>query len=196
MSADALFSGPPTRADILGMVNDVIEFDRTRGWSFYAVGDPAPQGSKSFKGIHGGHAVMAESSKRVAPWRQTVVAAAFGAGLSLDGPVAVRMVFSVRRPKSARKDDRHPHAQPDVSKLARSTEDAITDAGLWTSDARVTGYTRLWKAYAGHPEWDVDCLPVPGVVVAAAPAGDGVEGLLREMVTRRATEAWRRSHGA
>ena len=38
----------------------------------YAVGDPAPQGSKS----HVGNGVMIESSKRVKPWRRQVAAAA------------------------------------------------------------------------------------------------------------------------
>ena len=39
-------------------------------------GDPAPQGSKKFVGMAGGRGLMVESSKRVKPWRQDVVAAA------------------------------------------------------------------------------------------------------------------------
>jgi crossover junction endodeoxyribonuclease RusA len=44
--------------------------------TFTVRGTPAPQGSKSFKGIHGGHAVLAESSKKVKPWRMDVKAVA------------------------------------------------------------------------------------------------------------------------
>ena len=45
-----------------------------------------------------------------------------------------------------------------------STEDAITEAGLWADDARVADYHRLAKVWAG---FDDDALPVPGVAVAA-----------------------------
>jgi hypothetical protein len=70
-------------------------------WSFYAIGDPAPQGSKR----HVGGGRLVESSKRVAPWRDTVLSAAFGVGDCLDGPIVVRMIFSVHRSLSARKTD-------------------------------------------------------------------------------------------
>ena len=51
-------------------------------------------------------------------------------------------------------------ANPDLSKLLRSTEDALTDAGLWADDARVVEYERLAKVYPGE---DPEALPVPGV---------------------------------
>ena len=72
-------------------------------------GDPAPQGSKSFKGIHGGHAVLAESSKRVAPWRQDVKVAAEaeigrredpGDWVPMDGPLLLVVVFTLPAPLS------------------------------------------------------------------------------------------------
>ncbi|WP_312681328.1 hypothetical protein [Stenotrophomonas chelatiphaga] len=40
-------------------------------------GSPAPQGSKSFKGLaKSGRAILVESSKKVCPWRQDVKLAA------------------------------------------------------------------------------------------------------------------------
>ena len=158
------------------------------GWAFYAVGRPAPQGSKR----HVGHGVMVESSKAVVPWREAVKSAGFGVGRCLDGPLAVIMVFTLPRPKSARKADRAPWRTPDLSKLARATEDAITDAGLWADDARVTDYTRLAKVWTGY---DSLSLPVPGVVVAAAPLDGDAAVALDYAAARTAQAAWE-LHGA
>lgn len=127
-------------------------------------GAPAPQGSKKFVGMVNGHGMMAESSKKVKPWRQDVKAAALAvrAGAEpIDGPVMVRMVFTVPKPGSAPKRKRTwPCKKPDVSKLARSTEDALTDAGIWKDDARVVEYARLAKVFPGE---DPESLEAPGV---------------------------------
>lgn len=159
-----------------------------RAWSFHVVGAPAPQGSKSPKGYHGGHVVLVESSKAVAPWRQAVAAAGLGAGPCLDGPLVVGMVFALRRPASARKRDAVPFRTPDLSKLARSTEDAITTAGLWADDARVALYAPLVKAFAGFPVPGLDdvTVPVPGAVVACAELGPGVVELVAELLAAEA----------
>jgi Holliday junction resolvase RusA-like endonuclease len=108
---------------------------------------------------------MVEQVAGLKPWRDTITAAAFGAGPCLDGPLAVKMVFTVPRPKSAPKRLHTPSTTPDLSKLARGCEDAITAAGLWADDARVARYDPLAKAWPG----DHGSLPVPGVVVAAVP---------------------------
>lgn len=140
-------------------------------------GTPAPQGSKSFKGMSkAGRAILTESSKKVRPWRQDVKAAAehlracTGAP-PIDGPVVCRMTFTLPKPTSAPKRRRtYPMRTPDLSKLARSTEDALTEAGIWTDDARVIGYTKLWKTY---PMEDVDALDTPGVVIEILEVGGG-----------------------
>jgi Holliday junction resolvase RusA-like endonuclease len=147
------------------------------GWSFSVLGQPAPQGSKR----HVGHGIMVESSKKLLPWREAVKAAA-PAGPMLDGPIAVRLVFTLPRPKSARKSEMVPYRTPDLSKLARSTEDAITDAGLWADDARVSEYVRLAKVWPG---FDVDSLHVAGCVVAAVEmVGDDWQAELLEVFGR------------
>jgi Holliday junction resolvase RusA-like endonuclease len=130
------------------------------GWAFMAIGTPVAQGSKR----HVGNGVMVESSKALKPWRDSVVSAGFGAGPCLSGPVAVRMIFTLPRPRSARKVDERPSKKPDVGKLARAVEDSITSAGLWIDDAQVVDYFRLAKVWKGH---DSEALPVPGVLVAA-----------------------------
>lgn len=131
-----------------------------------AYGAPAPQGSKR----HVGKGVMVESSAAVKPWREAVKCAArelMGDLPPLDGPLVVRMVFTMRKPVGAPKTRRTwPDRMPDLSKLARSTEDALTDAGVWTSDARVVEYARLAKVY---PREDPEALTVPGVRVIVRP---------------------------
>lgn len=137
----------------------------------YVFGQPAPQGSKR----HVGNGVMIESSKKVKPWRQDVVAAARDAmpdigWQAFDGPLTVRMVFSFTRPKSHYRTGRNAHllkadapAQPcsipDLSKLARSTEDALTTARIWADDARVSEYSRLAKVWVDE---DAEALATTG----------------------------------
>ena len=119
-------------------------------------GTPAPQGSKSFKGLVNGHAVMAESSKKVKPWRMDVKAAAeeylrSPGAAPIPGAVVASMIFTMPKPKSAPKKRRTwPSTKPDLSKLIRSTEDALTDAGIWGDDARVIRYRETAKVFAGE----------------------------------------------
>lgn len=128
-------------------------------------GSPAPQGSKKFVGLaKSGRGILAESSKKVKPWRQDVKAAALtvrDGAVPMDAAVRVRMVFTMPKPASAPKRKRtFPCRMPDLSKLARSTEDALTEAGIWRDDARVVEYSRLAKVYPGE---DPEALDAPGV---------------------------------
>lgn len=131
---------------------------------FDVYGEPAPQGSKR----HVGSGRMIESSAKVKPWRDDVKAAAEAAIGSeradwtpMDGPLRVRAVFTLRKPLSAPKRRRtYPDRTPDLSKLIRSTEDALTAAGLWRDDARVVEYERLAKVFPGE---DPESLDAPGV---------------------------------
>ena len=116
---------------------------------------------------------MVEMSPHVGNWREDVRAAclsAIGDGvfasivgdaplIPLDVPLRIRMVFTLPKPASApKRRQTWPMRTPDLSKLVRSTEDAITSAGLWRDDARVV---ECWSAkrYPGEGE---DALPVPG----------------------------------
>ena len=127
-------------------------------------GNPAPQGSKKFVGLNKqGRGIMVESSKKVRPWRQDVKAAAEAVradGPMLDEPLRVRMVFTMPKPASAPKRKKtYPSKKPDLSKLVRSTEDALTDAGIWRDDSRVVECT----ARKVFPNEDPEALSAPGV---------------------------------
>lgn len=135
-------------------------------------GRPAPQGSKRLVG----HGQMIESSKHVKPWRDDVKAAAetwlaqHRPWTPLDQPLLVRMVFTAARPRSHYRTGRNAHllrdgaparpaGKPDASKLIRSTEDALTDAGVWRDDALVVEFERAAKVYIGE---DPEALQSPG----------------------------------
>jgi Holliday junction resolvase RusA-like endonuclease len=131
-------------------------------------GSPAPQGSKKFVG-HAkstGRAIMVESSKKVRPWRQDVKAAGEAVrngAPALDGALVVRMVFTLPKPASAPKRKRlYAMRKPDLSKLVRSVEDALVDAGVITDDARIVEYQRLAKVF---PREDPEALEAPGVII-------------------------------
>jgi crossover junction endodeoxyribonuclease RusA len=116
---------------------------------FEVVGIPGPQGSKR----HVGNGVMIESSKKVKPWRDDVRNAA-QAWLDRNGnpplitePVVLSVTFCLPRPKSRKKDIVVP-TTPDLSKLIRSTEDALTGV-LWKDDALVVE-EHAYKFYADH----------------------------------------------
>lgn len=109
---------------------------------------------------------MVESSAKVKPWREAVKWAARDAmsgpngWAALDCPLRVRMVFTLPKPASApKRRQTWPMRTPDGSKLQRSTEDALTDAGLWQDDARVVE----WSGAKRYPNEGIDALDSPGV---------------------------------
>jgi Holliday junction resolvase RusA-like endonuclease len=163
-----------------------MEADPVNAITITVYGVPAPQGSKTGfaiirNGEYTGGVALAESSKKVKPWRAAVTAAArevidgIRGGLvwhPLDGPLEAVMVFTLARPRSHYGTGRNagvlregaparPTGYPDASKLVRSTEDALTDARLWADDARVVEYTRIAKLYAG----DLGALTSPGAFI-------------------------------
>jgi crossover junction endodeoxyribonuclease RusA len=133
-------------------------------------GKPAPGGSKKYMGKSGdGKAIIAPANARTEVWRSNVTQAVgrlmtdWGNPPPLEGKLLVSMVFSFLRPKSVSKTKRpFMTVKPDVSKLCRSTEDALTDAKFWADDCLV-GYDRLDKVYCNE---DPESLPRPGVWIS------------------------------
>lgn len=161
-------------------------------------GNPAPQGSKMarpiYKGrgagrIFTGKVAQVESSKNgVNDWRgdvkrtaEAAIADRLGDVFPLDGPLVVRMVFTATRPLGHYRTGRNAHllrdaaparpqSAPDLSKLIRSTEDALTAAGVWRDDSRVVEYERTAKVWAGE---DPEALPVAGAVIEIRRLSEG-----------------------
>jgi Holliday junction resolvase RusA-like endonuclease len=148
-------------------------------------GAPAPQGSKSAKrNKHTNRIQLVESSKYVKPWRDDVVAACLRVRKRgwrpLTGPLAAEMVFTLTRPKTHFGEGRNrervrpsapllPAGVPDLSKLARSTEDALTTAGVYRDDALVVEYRRLLKRYHTDHGRVPDVMEVSGCVIRLWP---------------------------
>lgn len=138
-------------------------------------GIPAAQGSKRFVGSQTGRGIMVESSKALAPWRDSVIHAArqvMQTGFdTFTGPVTVDMSFYFPRPKSHygtggnanRIKDRapdHKTSAPDLDKLVRAVCDALTQAGVWRDDSLVVV---LWssKRYANDARCEIVVGPLP-----------------------------------
>lgn len=127
--------------------------------SFTVYGNAAPAGSKTVGFAKSGrHFVRDSSGKRGSEWRNAVAQAGGiemrGAAL-LDGPLHVEMVFHVPRPKAhigakglKPSAPEWPTTRPDVLKLARGIEDALTGI-VWRDDSQVV-VEHLTKSY-GEP---------------------------------------------
>lgn len=130
-------------------------------------GEPAPQGSKR----HVGGGRMIESSKKVAPWRQDVVAAARrlldqSGGPPISGPVHVWVVFTLPAPKSLPKRRASlPAKKPDLDKLVRSTFDGLKTGGVWGDDAQAVSLAAVKTYPAGTPGARRGALQLPGAVI-------------------------------
>jgi len=109
-------------------------------------GIPAPQGSKSVF-IRGGRVVVAESSKKVKPWREAVRLTCIKEA-NLDGYLkrfldkeigfTISIHFYLPLPKIVPKGYPRHVRYPDLDKLIRSTLDGITQSGcIWEDDKQV-----------------------------------------------------------
>lgn len=123
-------------------------------------GVPQQQGSKK----HVGRGIMIEANQRLAPWRADAIAAiraAMGPDWTpLDGPLHLKARFIFARPVSHYGTGRNtgqlkPSAPlwkttaPDLDKLLRAVDDALTQAGAWRDDARLVAVnsTKMWGDY-------------------------------------------------
>lgn len=153
-------------------------------------GHPRPQGSKrAFVNPQTGRAIMTESSgKGLSTWRQDVKAEALNTIADLapwtpyDGPVAVTAIYRFPRPKAHFRTGANAHllrdqaptfatsrAVGDIEKIARSTHDALTAAGVWTDDSLVAVLT-IQKVYVCNRELPGATITITPLNPVAAPA--------------------------
>lgn len=122
--------------------------------TFTVFGTPAPAGSKKAVPMGKRWGVI-DDSKRSRPWKSQVAQVggeAMAGRELLRGPLAVTFTFYVRRPKGhfgsrglKPSAPAHPTTRPDVLKLARAVEDALTGT-VWGDDAQIVREL-LVKAY-------------------------------------------------
>jgi Holliday junction resolvase RusA-like endonuclease len=128
-------------------------------------GRPQPAGSKrAFVNHRTGRVHIVDAAKGTKPWQQQMAGAALeacgGEPLLLDGPLILDAKFFLRRPQGHFRTGRNAHllrdgaaayptGRPDVTKLLRAVEDALTTV-VWRDDAQVV-YQLASKHY-GTPE--------------------------------------------
>lgn len=119
-------------------------------------GQAIPQGSKT---VYWKSRSVVDANPQLPAWRAAVTYAARqelarqNATAPMDGPVSVDLVFLLKRPPSAPKQRNWPTVKPDLDKLIRAVLDGLTDARVWTDDARAVTITAS-KRYAepdGNP---------------------------------------------
>lgn len=126
--------------------------------SFTVYGLAQPAGSKTIARASGGRAWVRDDAKRSRPWKtqvsQTAGEAMNGTGL-LEGALELSVIFTVPRPaghfgvRGLRPSaPEHPTKRPDVTKLLRAVEDALTGV-VWRDDAQVVAQ-HAYKVY-GEP---------------------------------------------
>jgi Holliday junction resolvase RusA-like endonuclease len=123
------------------------------GLEFTCLGVPQPAGSKTgFHNKQTGRTWVVDAAKKSKPWKLEVASAAraamlaqgaTGEGLLLNGPLTLDVSFHMPRPKGhfgARglrpSAPDYPTTRPDVTKLLRAVEDALTGV-VWRDDAQV-----------------------------------------------------------
>ena len=119
-------------------------------------GKPQPGGSKrAFTPRGWNRPIITDANPKAADWKRTVQVFAQQAmsGTVLEGPLLVVMRFHLARPQGhwgkrglLPSAPPFPHRKPDVLKLGRSTEDALTGI-VWRDDAQIVE-ERLYKVYA------------------------------------------------
>lgn len=145
---------------------------------FFVPGIPAPGGSKTgFYNKKLKRVMMTPASKKTKPWMATVAGVVRSQydGELLQGALSLSMEFRLLRPKGHYGSGRNaavlkpsspafPTVKPDLTKLVRSTEDALTGI-LWRDDTQVVSgvYKKLYV--------DKD----PGVVIYVHPENEAEE---------------------
>lgn len=135
--------------------------------AFTVLGEAAPAGSKrAFRNPHSGQINVVDASKRQKPWQAEVKAAAveqYDGGL-IDGALVLTLTFYRPRPRSHYGSGRnsailklsappYPTTRPDVLKLARAVEDALTGV-VWRDDAQIVE-EHLRKRYGSPARCEV-----------------------------------------
>lgn len=150
--------------------------------AFVVPGVAAPAGSKrGFPRRGGGGVIITDASKRTKPWQAAVAAAAADAmsGPLLAGPLELCLTFTVPRPAGHFGTGRNagkvrdsapalPTVKPDVTKLVRAVEDALTGV-VWRDDSQVVS-THAHKVYGEPAGCAVEVLSLEPVTAAEAAA--------------------------
>jgi len=149
--------------------------------AFTVYGKPQPAGSKRVLpagGRAGGRPIVVDDAKGSASWKRHVATVARGemAGARpLVGPVTLELLFTLERPRFhygahgvKPSSPPFPTVRPDLLKLARAIEDALTGI-CYLDDAQVVN-EHLSKSYGSENAVQVRVAPLDPVTAGAARA--------------------------
>lgn len=154
--------------------------ERPGRWVTFTVNGVAqPAGSKrGFVNHKTGRVIITDDAKKSRPWKAQVADAAIAAmdGPLLSGPLELVVTFTVPRPKGHFGKGRNagtvaasappfPTVKPDLTKLVRAVEDALTGI-VWRDDAQVIAQ-HAFKEYGEHAVCKVEVLSLEPAAVAA-----------------------------
>lgn len=150
---------------------------------FFVAGEPKTAGSKRafvIPGKNGGkpRAIVTDDNVRSRDWKtdvQKTAVVAYGMTPLWMGPMEVRLTFYRLRPKGHYRTGKNshllrddvpawPHVIPDVLKLARGVEDALSGI-IWRDDAQIVG-ERLDKRFGDKPGVEVEIYFLPDLTPA------------------------------
>lgn len=141
--------------------------------SFTVYGTPAPAGSKrGFYNAKAKRVIVTDDSKRSRPWKALVSDAAIeamGEDSPLEDPLLLSLTFVVTRPKGHYRTGKnagqlrdaapeYPTVKPDLLKLARAVEDALTGI-VYRDDSQIV-IESLYKWYGDRPRVNVSVTPL------------------------------------
>lgn len=123
--------------------------------TFFVAGTPQPGGSKKGFPVKraGGRMGVAivDANPKAKAWKTAVRQAAKDpcrGKMKVDGPVVLNLTFYLARPKTVKRE--HHAVRPDVTKLTRLVEDALTGFA-YTDDAQIVSASQT-KHYATPPQ--------------------------------------------
>ena len=142
---------------------------------FFVPGKPQPAGSKKafpYKKSEGGWgASVVDANPNQKSWQARVSSVAMDSydGALIEGPVLLQLIFLMERPKSHFRTGKYshllkdsapvaPHGKPDVLKLGRAVEDALSGV-IYHDDSQVTTeflMKRYWNRFGVIIRGDLD----------------------------------------
>lgn len=144
---------------------------------FFVAGKPEPAGSKRAfvlkGGAHAGRAIITDANSKSKPWQSMVKFEALAARSAIsqmpfDGPIQLDATFTVLRPKGHYGSGKNAHklkdsapafptSKPDVLKLTRGIEDAMTGI-VYTDDSQIVA-EHLFKVYGEREGVEISVAP-------------------------------------
>lgn len=122
------------------------------------LGAPRPQGSKSIS--RNGH--MYDAAAGLHAWRELIRGRAMLArqqlGHTMVGPIMAWYEFRLLKPRTSRNE--LPIVKPDLDKLVRAANDALTQSKLIKDDALIVSMT-ITKVYARPPGLSIALYEIP-----------------------------------